>query len=202
MHNSVDPLRYEFFSFLHESQELFVSDAGDLLQEGACHEWEYGETYQIGYEMKWVDRVYFPLFSCFLELPEHVGPYRGYFIVELSGDAGGVVPDLVEDEHGQVGVGAEKVDVGPDELPELFFHGDALVGEIDGDAFYELPEVVHHDDVEQFFLAAEIVVEQGQVDAGFFGDVAGADGGEAFLGEKLFGGLHDLLFRGYAGIDR
>src|SRR5262245_22878247 len=146
--------------------------------------------------MEGVDRRYFSLRACLLDLFEHMGPQGGDLRVDLLGDPGGVAFQFVQDEQGQVRMLGQEVDVSGDDLCDLFVDGGCFVQQVDGDAFYELPEVVHHDDVEQFFLTTEVVVKEGQVDAGFFGDVAGAGGGEAILGKELFGCLHDFFLRG------
>ncbi len=131
-----------------------------------------------------------------------MGPQGGDFCADLLDEPGGVTSYLIQDEEWQVRVMGDEVDIGGDDFFDLFVEGGCLVQEADRNPFYKLPEVVQHDDVEQFFLAPEIVVEEGQVDAGLFGNVAGTGGGEAFFGEEFFGGLHDLFFRGYICGDR
>jgi hypothetical protein len=59
-------------------------------------------------------------------------------------------------------------------------HGEAFV--IDGGSF------AHDDGVEEGFLAFEVVVDGGEVDAGVCDDLADGDGVEALCGEEAFGG--------------
>jgi hypothetical protein len=54
--------------------------------------------------------------------------------------------------------------------------------------------VLYHDDVEQLFFAAEVVVDKGQVVAAGLSNIAGACSGIAFLCEHLAGGLFYLFF--------
>lgn len=196
MHNRIDPYGYELFSLFHKGAELPVIGAGDPLQEGTADEGEYGEPDEIGYEVEGVDGGDDALTAGFLDLVEHMCPQRGYFFIDLLGDLGCIPSYLVDDEYREVGIIIKEVDIGCDDALDLLLHGGGAVQEVYGDAFDELTEVVDHDDVEQFLLAPEIVVKEGEVDACLFGDVAGAGGCEAVLGKELFGGLHDLFFRG------
>ena len=166
------------------------------MQDGPSDVGEYGEPNQIGDEMEGIDGDDLPLATGLLDLAEHMRPQRGYFFIDLLGDPGCIASYLVDDEYWEVGMIVKEVDIGRDDALDLFFHGAGILEEVDGDAFDELAEVIDHDDVEQLLLAAEIVVEEGEVDACLFGDVAGAGGGEAFLGKEFFGGLHDLFLGG------
>ena len=74
--------------------------------------------------------------------------------------------------------------------------GRSGINNIDGDPLDELLEVLHHNEVKELLLAAEVVVEEGQVDAGFLGDVAGAGGGKSFLGKETPGRFLDAFLRG------
>ena len=196
MHNSVDPYGYELFSFFHKGAELLVIDTRDPLQDGASDEGEYGESNQIGYKMKGVDGGDLSLATGFLELAEHMRPKGTYFFIDLLGDLGRIASYLIDDKYRKVGMIIKKVDIGGDDALDLFLHSAGIVEEMDGNASDELAEVVDHDDVEQFLLTPEIVVEEGEVDACLFGDVAGAGGCEAILGKEFFGRLHDLFFGG------
>ena len=125
-----------------------------------------------------------------------MGTYGGYFFIDLLSDLGRVTSYLIDDEDREVGVIIQEIDIGRDDALDLFLDGGSVVQELKRNAPDELTEVFGHDDVEELLLAAEVVIEEGQVDAGLFCDVAGAGGGKAILGEELFGRLHDLFFRG------
>jgi len=116
--------------------------------------------------------------------------------MDLLSDPGRVASYLIDDEYREVGIIIQEVDIGRDDALDLFLDGGGVIKELKRNAPDELAEVFGHDDVEEFLLAAEVVIEEGQVDAGLFCDVAGAGGGIAILGEELFSRLHDLFFCG------
>src|SRR4051812_42018845 len=111
---------------------------------------------------------------------------RANFLVELVCEPRWIPSQFVQDKKGKVGIADEKIYVSGGYQANLFREKSTVIGEIHGYASDEFSEIVEHDNVEQFLFAAIVVIEQGQVDTGFFGDVAGADGGEAFPGEQLF----------------
>ena len=122
-------------------------------------------------------------FSGFLQLFEEVGPHGADFFVDLCGYPGGIAFYFVEHKEWQVRIFGEEVDIGDDYFFEFLVYAGFLIVNVDGYTLYELPEVLQHDDIIEFFLAAEVIVQQGEIDAGFFGDVSGSGSGEAFLGE-------------------
>lgn len=91
---------------------------------------------------------------------------------------------------------SKEIDIHGYDLRYFLIESGVLFQEIKRNALDELPEVLHHYNVEEFLFAPEIIVQKGQVDACFVGDVAGTGGGEAFLGKEFSGGFFDLFFGG------
>jgi len=145
---------------LHELVELGVVDVGYLLQDRAGDERKYGEADEVCHQVDWVEANLTGgggLFEC----GEELCPCVADFVVDDACQLGRVVAQFVEDEQGQVGVFGKKVDVHGHDPAELLFEGYALCEEVEGYALDEVAEVLHHDDVEQFLFASEIIVKQG-----------------------------------------
>ena len=175
--------------------ELGIVEASHFLKDGAGDEGKYREANDVCYQVNGVNAYHAGGFGL-LELCEELGTGVADLVVDANSELAGVVAQLIEYKHGQVGVLGKEVDVHGSYLTQPLFKGDVLCEEVEGDTFDELAEVLHHDDVEQLLFASEIIVEQGKIDAGFVCDIAGTGSGEAFLGKEFAGGLFDLFFGG------
>ena len=81
-------------------------------------------------------------------------------------------------------------------MGHFVLHRCAVVIEQSGHALDEGGHVFLHDDLEEFLFAAEVIVQQGQVDAGLFGDLPRFGSGETFFGKELAAGGFDFFFGG------
>ena len=139
-------------------------------------------------------------FAGLLDLLEKVGVRHHVPGICLLKKLGCVASEFAHQKQRDFRLHQQQIDVFIGQLLQFFLNGSGLVV-VDGDhGFEKIDGRFHHDHVEELFLAAKVVVQQGQVDAGFFGDVACACGGKSFFVKDGPRRLFDLRLGGRIGL--
>lgn len=164
-------LRDGVFAVLQDGVVLFGCGGGEFLHHGSCDE---GEHHHGHHAVPEVARIGFAEHSClhfrFELLDEtHEGWGSGHFAEEDLEKAVGVLVHFGKHEHGDIGAAEQQLEVFV-HIAGDFLHGGARAGKQGVHFGQEVGKGLVEHAFKEGFFAAEVVVEQGFVDAGLVGD--------------------------------
>jgi len=172
MAHRVYPDRYQFFSFLHQLFKLPVGKIAHLFYGGTVDEGKNDQAQEVDQKM---DRLHLDDFSFLYGLLVLLHKHRLHNIARhgyIFEDGRAVASYFAHNKKGYLRIFQQQVGVFFGNELHFLFQCTRFIVEQEAQFLKKIGERFHHDELEQLFLAAEIISDQRQVHLSFFCNIS------------------------------